>query len=71
MQLKEIGIIGLFLSRKATFCLIVFIVSSIGLFSGKLQGMNYAAIVASITTIWTAAHAFQQRGMNNDLLPPK
>ena len=54
------GLTGIYYSRKATFCMIIFIVASIALFVGKLQGAYYSMVVASIITCWTASHSYQQ-----------
>jgi len=54
MQLFK-GLLGLLMSKKAMLCLIILAVSGVALFMGKLEGMYFSAIVATISTIycWT------------------
>lgn len=47
-----LGIRGLLESRKATLCLIILLLSSVGLFVGKLDGVSYAAVVSTVAIIY-------------------
>lgn len=67
MDKKQIGIVGIIMSRKATMVLLILIVSSVGLFTHILPGLYFAAIIGTIGTSWLAAHSYQdtqQGGMN-------
>lgn len=46
------GIVGLLSSRKGALCLLILATSTVGLLLSKLDGVSYAAIVATISTIY-------------------
>ena len=48
----KVGLIGLLQSRKATFCLLILLVSSIGLLMGRIDGPSYAAVVGTLAVIY-------------------
>ena len=54
------GISGILESRKGTAFLLTLTVSSFALLEGKLSGVAYSAIIATIFSIWTVSHAAQE-----------
>lgn len=64
--MKEIGLVGLLCSRKGTAFLLTLAASTVGLLEGKLQGTAFAAIIATIFSIFTVTHTYQQINGNSD-----
>jgi len=48
----QIGLIGLFQSRKATLSLIILSCATVALFIGKLDGGSYAAVIGTVAAIY-------------------
>ncbi len=46
------GLVGLWKSRKACLCLIILAISSVALFLGKMNGLEFSAVVSSIVLIY-------------------
>lgn len=72
----QIGLIGLIQSRKATMSLIILACATVALFIGKLDGVSYAAVIATIATIYNVAQhrvdiASQAAGTIINNLPPR
>jgi hypothetical protein len=63
------GITGILSSRKGTAFLLTLGISSFALLAGKLSGISYSAVIATIFSIWTVSHATQEsllQGKNNE-----
>lgn len=52
MELVKLGITKLFLSSKATLCLLILLCATIADLLGKMDGMSYAATISTIAVIY-------------------
>jgi len=67
-----IGLLELFKSKKATMSLIILAAASTALFMGKLDGTSYAAVIATVATIYNfCQHAIDKIKANLPNLPDR
>lgn len=59
-SIKQVGLVGILLGRKMTFGLLVTGASFVGLMTGHLGGVEFAAIVSTVSSVLFASHSYQQ-----------
>jgi len=62
-----VGLFELFKSKKATMSLIILACATTALFKGKLDGTSYAAVIATVATIYNfCQHAIDKITANQN-----
>ena len=57
MSIKEIGICKLALSAKGTLSMLVLAAAEVANLTGHLDGMSFAAVIGTISTIFMWSHS--------------
>lgn len=59
MKFSDIGIIGIFLSRKATMAILVLAASTVAVLLKDIDGAAYATIMSVVSGIFFGSHTYQ------------